>query len=95
MFAQVLRVGYRANSAGWLGSFHPDASMEDGTRGLGPADRRWEGPVVEVVAEVAAAAGFTILVTDLEADVAEVARNATGSTSTFTQCAQALQLECN
>ena len=32
---QVLRVGYRSNSAGWLGSFHPEPD-----KGIGPADRR-------------------------------------------------------
>lgn len=79
--AQVLRVGFRSNTGGWTGAYHP--SGEHGVR-----DSEWYGPTLEVFMEMAEQAGFLINITEPPDEI----KANSGSASNFSQCVYAVSL---
>ena len=81
---QTLRVGFRTNSGGYLGSYHPV--------GHGIRDERWSGPTVEFVKEVAKRGGFYVNITEPPDEIKSNSILHAGSNSSFTQCVFATSL---
>ena len=80
---KILKVGYRSNTGGWKGAYHPL-----GNKGLPARDEMWTGPSVEFAAELVKAAGAVINITDIPQAI--IARS--GSSSVFNQCVYAVSL---
>lgn len=82
---RVLRVAYRVNSGGWLGSYHPV-----GYKNQVPMvrDDRWYGMLPKLVDEFAKSSGAIINMTEAPLWVLDVAN----FSSDFTNCAHAVSL---
>ena len=80
---KVLRVAFRENSGGWMGSYRSSAVNADGTVFGG-----WYGPAASFFAAVQDRAGFVVNVTHVPTEVLA----ASGSNSRFTQCVYAAAL---
>ena len=82
---KVLRVAFRHNTGGTLGSYHTEA-------GHGHRDDQWYGPYPELIRRASRDIGFHINITEPPAWITEKAREITGSSSAFTGCTYAAGL---
>ena len=80
---KTLRVAFRANSGGWMGSYESAAQGAEGTHYGG-----WHGPAASFFAAVQRRAGFHVNLTTVPSHVLL----ASGSSSRFTQCVYAAAL---
>ena len=79
-----MRVGFRKNSGGWMGAYHPV--------GHGVRDERWTGPTVEFIKEVAKLSGCYLNITEPPEEIKSNSVVHTASSSSFTQCVFATAL---
>jgi len=81
----VLKVAYRVNSGGWLGSYHPDGNKNQVPM---KRDDQWYGVVPEFIDKFAESSGANINMTEAPLWVYDVAN----FSSDFTNCVHAVSL---